>query len=210
MPTREGNYCQKVFSSWKRWNTPRFRTLLSGKEAVKTFFYKCPNSGKMNPLHSQFREQSCTGSNAAPEIPLQKNLSRKIARFLVSKISPATGERSRSVCFDAGKIGICHCTQNIFYRSRLLSALLERWPQVSTRSKLCSVRFVVDRGLPRQIIRFHNKTFDKIRCKLDSTENPLSRIPNPSPIKPIRGPFKNPTQATLDSIIVIYLIDITL
>ena len=23
-----------------------------GKEAVKTFFYKCSNSGKMNPLHS--------------------------------------------------------------------------------------------------------------------------------------------------------------
>ena len=30
---------------------PRFRTLLFGKEAVKTFFYKCSNSGKMNPLH---------------------------------------------------------------------------------------------------------------------------------------------------------------
>jgi len=34
-----------------------------------------------------------SGSNAAPGIPLQKNLSRKIARFLVSKISPATGVR---------------------------------------------------------------------------------------------------------------------
>ena len=44
-----------VFSSWKRFkrrNTPRFRTLLFGKEAVKTFFYKCSNSGKMNPLHN--------------------------------------------------------------------------------------------------------------------------------------------------------------
>ena len=30
---------------------PRFRTLLFGKEAVKTFLYKCSNSGKMNPLH---------------------------------------------------------------------------------------------------------------------------------------------------------------
>jgi len=70
---------------------PRFRRLLFGKEAVKTFFYKCSNSGKMNPLHRHWWEQSCTGSNAAPEIPLQKNLSRKIARFLVSKISPATG-----------------------------------------------------------------------------------------------------------------------
>ena len=25
---------------------PRFRTLLFGKEAVKTFFYKCSNSGR--------------------------------------------------------------------------------------------------------------------------------------------------------------------
>ena len=31
------------------------------------------------------------GSYASPEIPLPKNLSRKIARFLVSKIGPATG-----------------------------------------------------------------------------------------------------------------------
>ena len=53
LPTREGIFCQNVFSSWKRRNTPRFRTLLFGKEAVKTFFYKCSNSGKMNPLHSQ-------------------------------------------------------------------------------------------------------------------------------------------------------------
>ena len=30
---------------------PRFRTLLFGKETVKTFFYKCSNLGKMNPLH---------------------------------------------------------------------------------------------------------------------------------------------------------------
>jgi len=29
---------------------PQISTLLFGKEAVKTFFYKCSNSGKMNPL----------------------------------------------------------------------------------------------------------------------------------------------------------------
>ena len=46
------HYCPNVFSSWKRRNTPRFRTLLFGKEAVKTFFYKCSNSGRLNPLHS--------------------------------------------------------------------------------------------------------------------------------------------------------------
>ena len=32
---------------------PDFRTLLFEKEVVKTFFYKCSNSGKMYPLHSQ-------------------------------------------------------------------------------------------------------------------------------------------------------------
>ena len=44
-PLGKGNYCRNVFSSWKRRNTPRFRTILFGKEAVKTFFYKCSNSG---------------------------------------------------------------------------------------------------------------------------------------------------------------------
>ena len=42
LPTREGIYYQNVFSSWK---TPRFLTLLFGKEAVKTFFYKFSNLG---------------------------------------------------------------------------------------------------------------------------------------------------------------------
>ena len=52
-PVGRINYCPNVFSSWKQRNTPRFRTLLFGKEAVKTFFYKCSNSGRLNPLHSQ-------------------------------------------------------------------------------------------------------------------------------------------------------------
>jgi len=43
-------------------------------------------------------------------------------------------------------------------------------------------------GLPRQdhvykttneSIRFHNKKFDEMRCKLDSTENPRAFVPNP-------------------------------
>ena len=38
-------------------------------------------------------------SNAYPEIPLPKNLSRKIARFFVSKIGPATG-----VTYASGRI----------------------------------------------------------------------------------------------------------
>ena len=37
---------------------PTFRTLLFGKEAVKTFLYQCSNSGKMNPLHRHSWEQS--------------------------------------------------------------------------------------------------------------------------------------------------------
>ena len=45
LPTRERNYYRNVFSSWKWRNTPRFRTLLFGKETVKTYFYKCSNSG---------------------------------------------------------------------------------------------------------------------------------------------------------------------
>ena len=52
---------------------------LFGKEAVKTFLYKCSNSGKMNPLH------------AAPEIPLQKKALQKKLSIFVSKIGPATG-----------------------------------------------------------------------------------------------------------------------
>jgi len=46
-------------------------------------------------------------------------------------------------------------------------------------------------GLPRQdhvyktndeSFRFHNKNFDEIRCKLDSTENPRSFDKNPTPL----------------------------
>jgi len=50
----------------------------------------------MNPLHSQVMGTKLLGSNAAPEIPLPKNLSRKIARFFVSKISRATGVKAIS------------------------------------------------------------------------------------------------------------------
>ena len=34
----------------KRRNTPRFQSVLFGKETVKTFLYKCSNWGEMNPL----------------------------------------------------------------------------------------------------------------------------------------------------------------
>ena len=83
-----------VFSSWKRFkrrNTPRFRRFFLEKRPWKRFFTNVLIRGKWIHSTANKWEQSCTGSNAAPEKSLQKNLSRKIARFLVSKISPATG-----------------------------------------------------------------------------------------------------------------------
>ena len=85
LPTREGNYCRNVFSSWKRRNTPRFRTLLFGKEAVKTFFYKCSNSAKMNPLHSQVMEQSCRAVMLLPKFLSRKISQEKSLDFLSQK-----------------------------------------------------------------------------------------------------------------------------
>jgi len=76
LPTREGNYCQNVFSSWKRRNTPRFRTLLFGKEAVKTFFYKCSNSG----VHES-TPQPINGNKVVGAVML-------LPKFLSRKISP--------------------------------------------------------------------------------------------------------------------------
>ena len=58
---------------------------------------------------------------------------------------------------------------------RLLSAaLLERWPQVFPRQD--HVYKTTDESF-----RFHNKNFDEIRCKLDSTENPRSFEKYPTP-----------------------------
>ena len=101
--------------------------------------------------------------------------------------------------FDAGKIGFCHCTVGfetqvqklctdldlgLLYililgtysksgkyfpsaRCLLSTALLEHWPQVC-RAKI-NVYKTTDESF-----RFHNKNFDEMRCKLDSTENPRS------------------------------------
>ena len=59
---------------------------------MKTFFYKCSNSRVYESTPQPIYGNKVVGaSNASPEIPLPKNLSRKIARFFVSKIGPATG-----------------------------------------------------------------------------------------------------------------------
>ena len=78
MPTREGNYCQNVFSSWKRRNTPRFRTLLFGKEAVKTFVYKCSNSGIYESTPQPINGNKVVGAvMLLPKFLSRKKLSRK-------------------------------------------------------------------------------------------------------------------------------------
>ena len=95
-----------VFSSWKRFkrrNTPRFRRFFSEKRLWKRFATNVLIRGKWIQSTANWWEQSCTGSNAAPEKSLQKNLSRKIAPFLVSKISPATGVR----VFDYVLLSLC-------------------------------------------------------------------------------------------------------
>ena len=76
MPSREIIFCQNVFSSWKRRNTPRFRTLLLGKEAVETFFYKCSNSGIYEST-----PQPITGNKVVGAVML-------LTKFLSRKISP--------------------------------------------------------------------------------------------------------------------------
>ena len=55
LPNREGNYCHNCVLFLEIIQTkehPQISKACFGKEAVKTFFYKCSNSGKMNPLHS--------------------------------------------------------------------------------------------------------------------------------------------------------------
>ena len=85
MPTREGNYFRNVFSSWKRRNNPRFRTLLFGKEAATRFFYKCSNSGiyESTPINSgnEVVDKQSFSRNFSPK----KSSPENIARFLPQK-----------------------------------------------------------------------------------------------------------------------------
>jgi len=91
-PNGRIHYCQNVFSFWKRRNT-HISNASFWKRGRETFLYKCSNSGKNESTPQTLMGTKFSGSNAAPEIPLPKILSRKIARFFVSKISPATGVR---------------------------------------------------------------------------------------------------------------------
>jgi len=77
-------------------NTPRFRTLLFGKEAVKTFFYKCSDSGVYESTPQPINGNKVVGAVMLLPKFLSEKSHRKIARFFVSKISPATGVRERT------------------------------------------------------------------------------------------------------------------
>jgi len=52
--------------------TPRFRMLLFGKETVKTFFYKCSNSGRNESTPQTQNNVSWISSKAEPEISFRK------------------------------------------------------------------------------------------------------------------------------------------
>ena len=114
----------------------------------------------------------------------------------------------KTTCFDAGKIGISHCaavlqTQVpklctdldlgllyiVIYQEHIANSLGKIISYRSAFAFRSSARALAA-GLPRQdhvykttneSIRFHSKTFDEIRCKLYSTENPRSFEKYPTP-----------------------------
>jgi len=107
----------------------------------------------------------------------------------------------KKTCFDVGKIGFCLCaavlrtqvptlstsldlgllyilisgTYSKFARKNIFLSLGVCFPQLRSSA---GRRFAASRRSRVQYyneaFRFHNKNFDEIRCKLDSTENPLS------------------------------------
>jgi len=110
-------------------------------------------------------------------------------------------------CFDAGKIGLWHCTALLFSQLPklcididfgLLYVLIPGTYSKFARKKSSqrsafafhSSARALAAGLPRQdhvykttneSFRFLNKNFDEMRCKLDSTENPRSFEKYPTP-----------------------------
>jgi len=92
LPSREDTLLPERVLFLETKEHPGFRTLLFGKEAVKTFLYKCSNSGKMNPLQDirTLMGTKFSGSNAAPGIPLQKKALQKKALDFWSQVGPAT------------------------------------------------------------------------------------------------------------------------
>ena len=71
-------------------NTSRFRTLLFGKETVKTFFYKCSNSGRNESTPQTQNIVSWISSKAELEISFLNSLLEMWVWKSDPKIDPAT------------------------------------------------------------------------------------------------------------------------
>ena len=88
------HYCPNVFSFWKRRNTPDFQRFFLEKRPWKRFCTNVLIRGKW--IHStdidgnKVLGQWCCSRNSSPEQSSPEN----IARFLVSKVGPATGVRN--------------------------------------------------------------------------------------------------------------------
>jgi len=80
-------------STQRRRNTPRFRILLLGKENVKTFFYRCSNSGRNESTPQTQSNVSWISSKAELEISFMKTCLEMWVWESGPKIDPATGVR---------------------------------------------------------------------------------------------------------------------
>ena len=103
-----------------------------------------------------------------------------------------SGEKTR---FNAGKIGICHCAVVLQTQVPKLCTNLDlgllyvlisgTYNKFGLENNFLSLgRFPPQDHVYKttdESFRFHNKTIDEIRCKLDSTENPRSFEKYPSP-----------------------------
>jgi len=119
-------------------------------------------------------------------------------RYLLLQNLSAMAKSGKKKWFDVRKIGFCHCgwakkrrevgktidvgllyilivgTYSKFARKNNFLALGICFPQPCSSA---GRRFAASRSLYKttdELFRFHNKKFDEIRVKLDSTENPRS------------------------------------
>jgi len=97
-------------STQKRRNTPRFRTLLFGKETVKTFFYKCSNSGRNESTQQTQNNVSWISSKADLKILFLNSRLEMWVWKSGAKIDPATGMRNRD--FSLEQIWSCDRRQD--------------------------------------------------------------------------------------------------
>jgi len=81
-------------STQKRRNTPRFRTLLFGKETVKTFFYKCSDLGRNESTPQTHNNVSWISSKAELEISFLNLLIEIWVWESGPKIDSATGVKA--------------------------------------------------------------------------------------------------------------------